>query len=431
MELFLGDILSADVILRLQSPEDETLTLHVHAHVLRRSSEFFDARLSERWDLEDSRPLQLVLPECRNIDSYKRCIELMYSPDKVKHSFFASVLDALEILEVAAELLFHECVSACMCFLEAVPWTSEDEIAIRTSSSTLHLQVTSDLAARLCTFGSIPGCKPIEIMKDVLGDLLSIVSNGISPKARDITKRVLQTNAEFPAFAAVNEMALLKELHNNLDLLKVHLRKFANSLSWNAHLVNIASSALCWVIHELFVLNIADVAVKTFAEEKELAQVMISRPYRNPFTDTLFSILVLMLQALQSGEVIISRSVRLSLVKTWLPAVAELVNDSDDVVKLKESHYDLEKGLCTIIGTLPLVDQLEIFQTWIGTCLKGRKGWPDLSAAFDFWCDKLRQAQQQEGKEGDFLVDDTASVARAITNVELSSSKPTSASSGS
>ncbi len=45
--------------------------------------------------------------------------------------------------------------------------------------------------------------------------------------------------------------------------------------------------------------------------------------------------------------------------------------------------------------TLPVVDQELIFKIWIGACLKCQKVWLDLSEAFDAWCGKLRQAQEE------------------------------------
>ena len=91
-----------------------------------------------------------------------------------------------------------------------------------------------------------------------------------------------------------------------------------------------ACSALRWLLDELFALQIADISIKIFSEEQELAQLMVSRMYQNPFTETLFQILVRMLQALQKGEVVAPRAVRLGLVSTWLHVIAKLGNDGDD-----------------------------------------------------------------------------------------------------
>eukprot|EP01018_Ginkgo_biloba_P012124 Gb_02110 [translate_table: standard] len=396
-QLMFGDEDTADVILRLVPLEGrEPPPLYVHSHALRKS-EFFEARLSERWSVAgDLQRIELTLNSCRNVDNYMKCIKLMYSS---KRFTFSSVQEALSTLEIASELLFNDCVKSCMEYLEAVPWTAENESQIRTSVSALQIQTSSDLAARLCTPECVPDCKPVNIMGEILSELLSLVSNGAPPKAREITKRVLQANDQLntsPLFADVNKSALFKELQSNLELLKSQLRKFANFFSWNSHQINVASSALRWLLDELFTLQIADMAVKMFAEEQDLAQLMVTRIYQNPFTETLFSILVRLLQALQNGEVICPRSVRLSLVTTWLPVIAKLTHDDEYFIKDNELHSGLEEGLSALVGTLPMADQEQIFKIWISACLKCRKAWPDLSMAFDLWCNKLRQAQNEK-----------------------------------
>jgi hypothetical protein len=284
-----------------------------------------------------------------------------------------------------------------MRYLYCVPWTKEDDFAIAACISNLHLKPSEDLAARLCSPESVPDVKPVDIMQGVLGELLTLVTTGAPSKAREITERVLLANIQPESsaeFATVNEVTLFKEFSGNLEILKVQLRKFANFFSWNGHQVNIACSALRWLLDELFALQIADEAVSMFSEEKELAQLMVARTYQNPFTDTLFVILVRILQALQKGDVLSSRSVRLTLLTTWLPVIAKLGNDDDNFAH-DETHRNMEEGLGALVETLPMVDQEMIFRIWIGACLKCRRAWPDLSDAFESWCGKLRQAHRE------------------------------------
>ncbi len=244
-----GDDQSADLLLYLRPLEGPALPpLLLHSRALRKS-EFFEARLSERWASASSsssesgqcsKPLEITLDKCVDTGAYVRCIQLLYA-DCVKHTTFSDVQDALRILQVAAELLFHDCVGACMRYLESVPWSAENESAIRSCVAALHLQVSPDLAARLCSPASLLDCKPADVMQDVLGELLTLVTNGAPSKARDITERVLLANVQessSPAFAAVNEVALFKQLQSNLEQLKIQLRKFSNSMSWNSHQVN-------------------------------------------------------------------------------------------------------------------------------------------------------------------------------------------------
>ncbi|GLJ15343.1 hypothetical protein SUGI_0251590 [Cryptomeria japonica] len=301
----------ADVILKLIPSEGPKLSpLYLHSQAFRKS-EFFEARLSERWSLADGvRPIELTLSDCQSVDGYD--------------------------------------------------------------------------------------FNPLNTMGEILSELLSLVSNGASSKACEITKRVLHDNMQIttsPTFADVNKSSLFRELQNNLDIVKSQLYKFANYFSWNSYQISIASSALCWLLDEMFALEIADMAVKMIAEEQELAQLVVSRIYQNPFTETLFKILIRLLRALQIGQVICQRSVRLSLVKTWLPVIAKLTHDDEYLIKDNELHNSLEEGMSSLVTTLPMVDQEQIFKIWISACLRSKKAWPNLSTTFDMWCNNLRQAQ--------------------------------------
>ena len=76
------------------------------------------------------------------------------------------------------------------------------------------------------------------------------------------------------------------------------------------------------------------------------------------------------------------RSVRLSLVTTWLPVIVNLVQDYVHSIKGNELHSILEEGLSALVGTLPIVDQEQVFKIWISACLK-RIAWPYLSTTFE------------------------------------------------
>jgi len=115
-----------------------------------------------------------------------------------------------------------------MRYLEAVHWSAEDESAIRSCVASLQLQVSPEVAFRLCSLASSPdNCSPAERMGDVLDELLTQARNTGHARARDLTTSALLANAQAtssPAFAAVNEIALRKELQTNWERLKMKLK---------------------------------------------------------------------------------------------------------------------------------------------------------------------------------------------------------------
>jgi hypothetical protein len=68
----------------------------LHSRVLRKS-EFFEARLSERWASPSAtspesdrcfKPLEITLDTCANAETYIRCIRLLYAANPVKDTTF-------------------------------------------------------------------------------------------------------------------------------------------------------------------------------------------------------------------------------------------------------------------------------------------------------------------------------------------------------
>jgi hypothetical protein len=180
--LVFGDESTADVILHLQQDEsslseqykseDETedapksvaaahgeaLAVNVHAQVLTQCR-YFDALLSDRWqDLAQSSSqeereksgsihINLRVVPGRHSSSYVATLKLLYT-----HDFYGTINNvesALNILPIAAELLYDHCISVCVRFLEAVSWTREEERRIVQLVSCLQLEESSALLARL------------------------------------------------------------------------------------------------------------------------------------------------------------------------------------------------------------------------------------------------------------------------------------------
>ncbi|XP_024379480.1 uncharacterized protein [Physcomitrium patens] len=140
-------------------------TLHVHSAYLRRC-QYFDACLVERWSNTDL-PLELTLEARCNPRAYTRCMQLLYGPE-ISPSSFANVAHAIEVLPVAAQLVFQECVDACMRYLAVMPWNAANLFDIRSAVAAFQIAPTSDLAARLDTFGTLAMESSLDALKRVL-----------------------------------------------------------------------------------------------------------------------------------------------------------------------------------------------------------------------------------------------------------------------
>eukprot|EP01018_Ginkgo_biloba_P038953 Gb_33960 [translate_table: standard] len=389
---------TADIQLRFINPDGTDYAadpLFLHTQVLKKY-DFFEAMLSDRWS-SGPRPLQLRLTNSDNFDTYVKCLQLLYLSEAEKRLSFTRVEETLGVLEIASELMLKDCVDACMHYLQAVRWTSEENVQIRALVAALQLHPSPDLAARLGVSECGAACEHVKVMEEILGELLYLVSNGAPPRTLEITERIILANLDVNsprALADVTMLALLKEILNNIDALKIQLRSLGQIYYGNnAEKFTVVSFALQWLLRPMLSLQVFETAVATFAEEHDLAQVLLNSPPRHPFIATLLDILVTMLHSLGNGVVICSRSVRLSFLTTWLPVIQKLTNDRrNNEVKFPAN---LVEGLRDVIETLPLIDQKQIYKAWINACLKPSKANPDLSMSFESWYNNLRQVHHQ------------------------------------
>jgi hypothetical protein len=81
----------------------------------------------------------------------------------------------------------------------------------------------------------------------------------------------------------------------------------------------------------------------------------------NPLLKTCIISLCPFFEALLKGEVVLPRSVRLRLVKTWLPVVPKLCLGQDDRCG-KALARSFENSVRDVVETLPIVEQMMIFQ---------------------------------------------------------------------
>ena len=136
----------------------EAHVVNVHTQILSQCR-YFDALLSDRWqdqaqnlaqeECENSKPIciNLSVVPGRRFSSYIATLKLLYT-----HDFYGTINNvesALNILPIAAELLYDRCISFCVRFLEAVSWSRDEERRIVQLVSCLQLEESSALLARL------------------------------------------------------------------------------------------------------------------------------------------------------------------------------------------------------------------------------------------------------------------------------------------
>ncbi|KAG6651767.1 BTB/POZ domain-containing protein At1g63850-like isoform X3 [Carya illinoinensis] len=287
-----NDRSTADVILRLfiepssfDSPttitaaSDSDVQIYLHSHVLQRSK-YFSALLSDRWQPPpglktgknpNPKPLKLNLgvpPTPGSLQSHLSVLQLLYCSD-ISNSI-DSASNALDLLPVALELLFEDCVKSCVQFLEAVPWTEDEEKRVLGLIPSLKEEESKELLDRvspgqtdLCeemlhglVLSAIHNYPNMAIVKAFVAKLLRDLSS------RDAAKRVLESAFE-TSLKVVKESL---EEYSSPDFRGDHNETEAIQ-RLNLHKAMTNGRHLLWLVERMIELRVADSAVKEWSDQ--------------------------------------------------------------------------------------------------------------------------------------------------------------------
>ncbi|KAA3464495.1 BTB/POZ domain-containing protein [Gossypium australe] len=137
-----------DVRLNLKRKNGGVMVLELSSSVLASNSEVFAGLIAGS---AGKKMYRIEVPEVENLGVFKETIELMFEEDIAKRLVKIGVNRAMDILEVSAGIMFRRGVSSCLKYLEAVPWTEEEEEKLRSLFTRFKFdEATSrDMLARL------------------------------------------------------------------------------------------------------------------------------------------------------------------------------------------------------------------------------------------------------------------------------------------
>lgn len=425
---------TADVILHLKQDESSSLeqenvvdecssalkphVVNVHAQVLTQCR-YFDALLSDRWqdraqsstqeERERSRPIHInlcVVPG-RYPSSYRATLKLLYTQDFSGTIY--NVESALSILPVAAELLYDQCISFCLRFLEAVSWTREEERQILQIVSCLQLEESSSLLARL---SPVNETAVVDMFNGLVYAATHSHQNGAVVKA--FVAQLLSGHASRDTVRQVLDKAFAHSLKTVKDSVEEyaspnvrgHHDEIEALQRQNLHTAVVNGRHLLWIVERMIELRVAESAVVEWSE-----QGAFTANLRRAFSDDTcrniapgLPALVLrctcrLASAVNIGSIIALQQVRLKLVKHWLPVLVISRENQSRENQNKHLHQELEDVFLNIILTLPMADSQKLLQQCLSFATRNLDDCPRLVNAFDTWFRRATQAPAIEKEE--------------------------------
>ncbi|XP_044980151.1 BTB/POZ domain-containing protein At1g63850-like [Hordeum vulgare subsp. vulgare] len=421
-----ADDADADADVKPPAPA-ASLDLHVSSASLLRSR-YFAALLSDRWcpDPSSSPAGRLSLavpapPSCpRPFHAHVEVVRLLHTLDFA--GTIRSPADALDILPVALQLLFDACVEACIRFLEAVPWSDDEEARVLDLAPLLPADEAAELLARVslppaAAPGDAATRSPSEAM--LHGLIHSAIHGHPVPAATKAFVAMLLK--DYPSRDCVHKV-LDEAFLSRLDTVKELLGKYASPdfriavdsdereaiQKLNLHSAVLNVKHLLWLIERMVDMRVADNAVKLWSEQVALAadlQKLLNDAdmWRNmaPGLPMLVTRCTLRLaHSVMIGETLVPRQVRMKLVKSWLP----VLNVCRDIAQPMHSGYkssncqELEETFLQIISTLSVPDAQELLQQCLGFSTRNVDDCPHLVTAFKTWF--RRASRSPQGPQG-------------------------------
>ncbi|WCJ33891.1 BTB/POZ domain-containing protein [Euphorbia peplus] len=396
---------------------DETsdVQIYLHSQVLNRAK-YFSALLSDRWKhnsgIESSNAdlitdgkkflsLKLGVPPIRGaVEMRLTVLELLYTDDF--STVINSVSMALDVLPVALELLFEDCVKVCVKFLEAVPWTEEEEKRVITLVPLLSQEESEELLARL-----LPG-KDDSCEEMLHGLILSAIHN--HQNMAFVKAFVAKLLREFSSRESARRV-LERAFQGSLKIVKESLEEYSSPdfrgdhneteaiqrLHLHTALTN--GKHLLWLVERMIELRVADNAVKEWSEQASFT-ANLQRAFRDDawrnIVPGLPAVVVRctskLAHAVANGTILAARQVRMRLVKDWLPVLIVCKDNLSPMSPGHKSMYmELEETFLRIISTLPMPEAQELLQQCLSFSTRNVEDCPHLVSAFNTW---FRRAMQ-------------------------------------
>ncbi|KAI5064854.1 hypothetical protein GOP47_0019549 [Adiantum capillus-veneris] len=365
-------------------------------------SPYFRVCLKEPWSkeeyTEDGCTMALTLETLlASIQGYKKCIEILCSSQPCSPYMFSSPSEALDIYLASDHLLFKECSEACMDFISAAPWSSEEEKVIHGTFANSSIVPSREVAARL----GLSKEKPVSNLKDTLWDLYESCYYGESEDAylpcqlfnliEGVLKGLSSTSrSNVWSKKAISEF-LYEAANDCVEAMKSSLRD-----EWM--LTN--RSFLCWLRMTELLLELTDgkESVMAVASDDDLCDFLLpalrvltdkTYPPRTENAGTVRQVVKLLIEIFKrvaTAKVILSASARTSLVKRWVPWF-ESIRTNEKVCEANDMPI-LKAHIKTVIDTLGM-DDGELLNILAHASMRSEYF---LEGGFRSWCSRLDQS---------------------------------------
>ncbi|XP_004288347.1 PREDICTED: BTB/POZ domain-containing protein At2g13690 [Fragaria vesca subsp. vesca] len=388
-----------DVRLNLRGKRGGGLVLELSSEVLSSNSELFAGLISEyrksgAGSSSGSKMCRIEVPEVENLGVFREAIELMFEEDDItKRLFKIGVFRVIDVLEVSAGIMFTKGVLSCLKYLEAVPWTEEEEEKLRNLFTRFKFDeaTTRDILARLYLLDSV------DSQQNLSRQLVSSITTCTDVNARHELKLLVRgllcrSSVYEKDHHDLNKEDIYGVCRSCLSSLVSLFEEATGNISHQKtgketgkpmiERVSRQVDNINWLLDILLDRQMAEDFVDIWAEQGELLKMHADTSPMVRYE--LSRVSAILFVAMGTRKLQCRSESRSGLLQAWF---GPMLLDFGWLQRCRKGLdiKSLEEALGQTLLTLPLKQQYMLFMEWFRYFSKHSTDCPNLSKAFQIW----------------------------------------------
>lgn len=385
-----------DVRLSLKGKNGECSVLELDSEVLSASSSVFASLIADckRREGDGVAFCRIEVPEVQNLSVFHETIELMFEDDVTRRVRRMGVSRAIDVLEVAAGIMFTKGVLSCLKYIEAVPWSESEEDKLRSlfTRFTFDDATTRDVLARL----SLP--EQINSQQHLALQLVRSVTSGTDNNSRSELKSLVKdlfakSSVYEKDLSGLDKEALYVICQSCLDSLVALFEEASDSVPEERskktgtarpliERISREADSVNWLLGILLDQQMAEEFVDVWADQQDLLRMheKVSPMIRYELSRISAWVFI----ALGRGKLHCRSETRCRIFQSWFtPMVADFgwLQRCRKGLDIKV----LEEAMGQALLTLPMKNQHLLFMEWFRCFSRQGTECPNLGKAFQIW----------------------------------------------
>ncbi|KAL5754080.1 hypothetical protein ACOSP7_022300 [Xanthoceras sorbifolium] len=339
---------------------------------------------------------RIEVPEVENLCVFRETIELMFEDDMdiTKKLLKIGVYRCIDILEVSAGIMFTRGVSSCLKYLEAVPWTEEEEEKLRSLFSRFKFdeETTREILGRLYLHDSVDSQQ--NLARQLVWSITTCTEANARNELKSLVKGLLckssvyekdQPDLNKEDFYVLCQSCLgllvnvFDEAAGNSPLEKATKKERGKPL---VERISRQVDNINWLLEILLDRQMAEGFVDLWANQAELLKLHESASPMLRYE--LSRVSAILFIAMGTRKLHCRSETRSGLLQAWF---GPMLSDFGWLQRCRKGldMKALEEAMGQALLTLPLKQQYVLFMEWFRCFSRNGTECPNLGKAFQIW----------------------------------------------